>query len=78
MIRNLELYPSEEYIIRDLLKEYIEKNQRDLEKYKDTNLPIAIYRQEIDTSKAILAKMDIAVEETFKNEHKKARKWTRQ
>lgn len=73
MIKNLELYPSEEWIIRGLLKEYIEKNQRDLEKYEDTNLPTAIYRQEIATSKAILAKMDIAVKETVMNEHKKAR-----
>lgn len=71
MIRNLELYPSEEWIIRDLLKEYIEKNQRDLEKYKDTNLPTAIYRQEIAISKAILSKMDIAVKKTFIEDHKR-------
>lgn len=71
MIRNLELYPSEEWIIRRLLKEYIDKNQQDLEEYSDTGLPIAIYKQEIDISKAILTKMDIALKETFKNEHKK-------
>ena len=71
MIRNLTLYPSEEWIIRDLLKEYIEKNQRDLETFRDTNLPIAIFKQNIDICNAILREMDVAVKETFKNEHKR-------